>query len=270
MTEAELAEDNLFKAAVSYSLRKGRLKAEGDVDSEQSRSTSQSFVLAAADGRVIDRIPLALIRHEAQKKDAARLASPPQEPSVAMSLEETNNKSNEFKPDLLKQCPGCGKSLPSQDLKPGYQVCTSCGWTNQEISSSNDPKPRCTVPEKKCLSKGEKAVLNVAGGCSTSIVCIIVGCVLLLIPGVGWILAGFCFFMALLSPFLGGAAALGIGNSFSYDYELAGECPYCANSVSAQLNDKSEGSIIVKCKVCQESVLIKGDVFYTIVKRYTV
>lgn len=49
MTEADLNEDNLFKAAVSYALRKGRLKAEGDVDSEQSRSTSQSFVLAAAD-----------------------------------------------------------------------------------------------------------------------------------------------------------------------------------------------------------------------------
>ncbi|MCP9917332.1 hypothetical protein [Cyanobium sp. ATX 6F1] len=77
MTEAELAEDNLFKAAVSYSLRKGKMKAEGDVDSERSRPTGQSFVLAAADGRVIDRIPLALVR-----KEAARLTNLPQELAV--------------------------------------------------------------------------------------------------------------------------------------------------------------------------------------------
>lgn len=65
MAETDLSDDELFRAAVSYSLRNGKLKAERDANPEQSRSTDKTYVLAAADGRVIDRLLLDLVRGEA-------------------------------------------------------------------------------------------------------------------------------------------------------------------------------------------------------------
>jgi hypothetical protein len=67
MMHADLTAAELFDAAVSYSRRRGKLKAETDADPEKSRSTGQTFVLAAADGRFIDRIPLNKLYRDAEK-----------------------------------------------------------------------------------------------------------------------------------------------------------------------------------------------------------
>jgi DNA-directed RNA polymerase subunit M/transcription elongation factor TFIIS len=80
------------------------------------------------------------------------------ESSITISSEESLNQSEGIRTNQFKYCPGCGKSLPSQKLEPGYQVCTSCGWTNQEIDSSSNLKPRCTVPERRNLSKGRRQI----------------------------------------------------------------------------------------------------------------
>jgi hypothetical protein len=67
MAHADLTAAELFDAAVSYSRRRGKLKAETDADPGKSRSTGQTFVLAAADDRVIDRIPLDKLYQDAEK-----------------------------------------------------------------------------------------------------------------------------------------------------------------------------------------------------------
>jgi len=67
MAHADLTAAELFDAAVSYSRRRGKLKTETDADPGKSRSTGQTFVLAAADDRVIDRIPLDKLYRDAEK-----------------------------------------------------------------------------------------------------------------------------------------------------------------------------------------------------------
>ncbi|MFN7819535.1 MAG: hypothetical protein ACK5Q7_08065 [Cyanobacteriota bacterium] len=67
MAHADLTAAELFHAAVSYSRRRGKLKTESDADPGKSRSTGQTFVLAAADDRVIDRIPLEKLYRDAEK-----------------------------------------------------------------------------------------------------------------------------------------------------------------------------------------------------------
>ena len=73
MEHADLTAAELFDAAVSYSRRRGKLKAETDADPGKSRSTGQSFVLAAADDRVIDRIPLDKLYRDAEKMQDTHL-----------------------------------------------------------------------------------------------------------------------------------------------------------------------------------------------------
>ena len=67
MAHDDLTDAELFDAAVSYSRRKGKLKAESDADPEKSRSTGMNFVLATAENRVIDRIPLDKLYRDAKK-----------------------------------------------------------------------------------------------------------------------------------------------------------------------------------------------------------
>jgi hypothetical protein len=73
MVHADLTDAELFDAAVSYSRRRGKLKAETDADPGKSRSTGQTFVLAAADDRVIDRIPLDKLYRDAEKMQDTHL-----------------------------------------------------------------------------------------------------------------------------------------------------------------------------------------------------
>jgi hypothetical protein len=73
MAQADLTDAELFDAAVSYSRRKGKLKAESDADPEKSRSTGMNFVLATAENRVIDRIPLDKLYQDAEKMQDIRL-----------------------------------------------------------------------------------------------------------------------------------------------------------------------------------------------------
>jgi hypothetical protein len=89
MAHADLTAIELFDAAVSYSRRRGKLKAETDADPEKSRSTGQTFVLAAASGRVIDRIPLDKLYRDAEKMQDIHL------------------------PDISKELSTIGKSLPA-------------------------------------------------------------------------------------------------------------------------------------------------------------
>jgi DNA-directed RNA polymerase subunit M/transcription elongation factor TFIIS len=192
-----------------------------------------------------------------------------QESSIAAPSEESSHQPEKIRTTQFNRCPSCEKSLPSQQLEPGHQVCTSCGWTNQGIYSLNDLKPRFTVPTRKNLSEGEKADQNLGAGCSGSIFFIVIGCVLLLIPIIGWIIGGIMILMGLMSPFIGGAAALGIGDSLVNDYELIGDCPYCTNSVTVRMKVNTDKNIMAKCETCQERILVKEDTFYTIVKRYS-
>jgi len=67
MAHDDLTDADLFDAAVCYSLRKGKLKAESDADPAKSRSTGMTFVLATVENRVIDRIPLDKLYQEAKK-----------------------------------------------------------------------------------------------------------------------------------------------------------------------------------------------------------
>jgi hypothetical protein len=67
MTDAELVESELFDAAVSYSLRRGKLNVKPEADPRKSRSSGVSFVLAAADDPVIDRIQLDKLYRDAEK-----------------------------------------------------------------------------------------------------------------------------------------------------------------------------------------------------------
>ena len=89
MVHSDLTDAELFDAAVSYSRRRGKLKAETDADPEKSRSTGQTFVLAAANGRVIDRIPLDKLYRDAEKMQDIHL------------------------PDISKELSVIGKNLPA-------------------------------------------------------------------------------------------------------------------------------------------------------------
>ena len=86
MTGDNVPDDELFRAAVSCSLRRGKLKTSAGVDPEQSRATEQTFVLVAIDGRVIDRLPLQMVEREAVKLQDTHL------PDIAGWLEGPNGK----------------------------------------------------------------------------------------------------------------------------------------------------------------------------------
>jgi len=106
MVQIDLTDADLFNAAVSYSLRKGKLKAESDADPEKSRSTGMTFVLATAENRVIDRIPLDKLYQDAEKmqRDLAAI----QRERVLNSGKRTND--DVYLPDIGKSL---GENLPA-------------------------------------------------------------------------------------------------------------------------------------------------------------
>jgi hypothetical protein len=59
--------DPLFKAAVSCAIRDARIRSAADASEERSRQTGKTYVLAKADGRVIDRIPIERVNREIEK-----------------------------------------------------------------------------------------------------------------------------------------------------------------------------------------------------------
>jgi hypothetical protein len=67
--------DDLFPAAVSHSLRVGKLTSKEAASEQQSRRTEISFVLVGHNGEIIERIPLGKIQAEAHRMAAVATAN---------------------------------------------------------------------------------------------------------------------------------------------------------------------------------------------------
>jgi hypothetical protein len=62
-----VSEEDLFLAAVSYALRRGKINSADAASSSASRHTETSFVLADNNGQFIERIPLQRVLEEAER-----------------------------------------------------------------------------------------------------------------------------------------------------------------------------------------------------------
>ncbi len=65
----ELSHSVLFPAAVDLALRSGSLSKIADAKAERSHHSSSSYALIAADGRLIERIPLRQVQHWARHRE---------------------------------------------------------------------------------------------------------------------------------------------------------------------------------------------------------
>ena len=131
MAHADLTDAELFDAAVSYSLRKGKLKAESDADPEKSRSTGMTFVLATAENQVIDRIPLDKLYQDAKKMQDVHL------PDVTKGWKALPVAAKVvfifvFSALLLNFCRSGGdvKPLPPRDLQTRSASQPPDGWSS--------------------------------------------------------------------------------------------------------------------------------------------
>lgn len=138
MAQADLTDAELFDAAVSYSRRKGKLKAESDADPEKSRSTGMTFVLATADNRVIDRIPLDKLYQDAKKMQDVYLPDVtkgwkdlPVAAKVAFILVPSVL--------LLNFCSSGGiqSSPPTQSSPPSDWLTDGSAWASCEVALKN-------------------------------------------------------------------------------------------------------------------------------------
>jgi hypothetical protein len=132
-----------------------------------------------------------------------------------------------------------------------------------DLKAQNTPKARSTVPIKKILNSGEKASGSVLTGCLSSIIFIVIGCIFLMIPFVGWIIGGFLILSGLVAPFAGGTG------SFMWDYELSGDCPCCGHFLKIPMRNKWERKLKWSCDTCKETILVKQDVFYSVLKQFS-
>jgi hypothetical protein len=81
-----ISHDDLFRAAITCSIKRGKYKDNSGADPDQSRATEQTFVLVAMDGKVIDRLPLQIVEREAVKRQDTQL------PDIAEWLQGPNGK----------------------------------------------------------------------------------------------------------------------------------------------------------------------------------
>jgi len=150
MTDAELVESELFDAAVSYSLRRGKLNVKPEADPRKSRSSGVSFVLAAADDPVIDRIQLDKLYRDAEKMQDVYL------------------------PDIGKNFPAIGKavsilifigllvrcsSLISGPSEPSDWLTDGSAWASSEVALKYQLRDPDTYQRV-----GEKAAIRSEGG----------------------------------------------------------------------------------------------------------
>jgi hypothetical protein len=149
MAHDDLTDADLFDAAVSYSRRKGKLKAESDADPEKSRSTGMNFVLATAENRVIDRIPLDKLYRDAEKMqdvylpDISKLF--PVAGMVAIFV---------FIGILLNFC----RSVAIKSSEPSDWLTDGSAWASCEVALKNklrDPDSYQKVGEPKAVPTEE-------------------------------------------------------------------------------------------------------------------
>jgi len=148
MVQIDLTDADLFNAAVSYSLRKGKLKAESDADPEKSRSTGMTFVLATAENRVIDRIPLDKLYQDAEKmqRDLAAI----QRDRILNAGKRIND--DVYLPDISKLFPVAGKvaifvfigillnfcrSVAIKSSEPSDWLTDGSAWASCEVALKN-------------------------------------------------------------------------------------------------------------------------------------
>jgi hypothetical protein len=124
MEHADLTAAELFDAAVSYSRRRGKLKAESDADPGKSRSTGQTFVLAAADSRVIDRIPLDKLYRDAEKMQDTYL---PDISKIFPAIDKPAAKGETV------TCPFCKEQIITDAVK-----CKHCGSYLEAANKSDN------------------------------------------------------------------------------------------------------------------------------------
>ena len=138
MAHVDLTDAELFDAAVSYSRRRGKLKAETDADPGKSRSTGQSFVLAAADDRVIDRIPLDKLYRDAEKMQDTHL---PEVTKGWNDLPVAGKVAFILVPSmlLLNFCSSGGiqSSPPTQSSPPSDWIADGSAWASCEVALKN-------------------------------------------------------------------------------------------------------------------------------------
>ena len=156
MAHVDLTDAELFDAAVSYSRRKGKLKAESDADPEKSRSTGMTFVLATAENQVIDRIPLDKLYQDAKKMQDVYL------PDVTKGWKDLPVAAKVafiLVPSLLllNFCSsGGGKPSPPRDLQTRSAPKPPDGWFSTgldgifvDICRFREATPECQAAKQK-------------------------------------------------------------------------------------------------------------------------
>jgi hypothetical protein len=113
------AGDDLFRAAVSHSLRVGKLTSKEEASQQQSRQTAVSFVLVGHNGQIIERIPLGKVQAEARRMAAVAAASE--------AASAARQKELEGRIQLLRQSPARTRaSAWAQSV--GYEIPKGPDW----------------------------------------------------------------------------------------------------------------------------------------------
>ncbi len=167
MAHADLTAAELFDAAVSYSRRRGKLKAETDADPGKSRSTGQTFVLAAADDRVIDRIPLDKLYRDAEKMKDTHL------PEVTKGWEDLPVAGKVafvfvLSALLLNFCRSGGfQSSPPRDLRTRSAQKPPDGWSSTGLDGIfvdicfQEATPECQAAKQKAGADSYPLIVKV-------------------------------------------------------------------------------------------------------------
>ncbi|ELS01161.1 hypothetical protein Xen7305DRAFT_00008630 [Xenococcus sp. PCC 7305] len=171
----------------------------------------------------------------------------------------------------IRFCPSCGKKIAPAVNSTQRQACASCGWTGEILYEKAIPaqqkqlKPRITAPKKELTTGSiEGAILGLV---ILPVAGVILGLFILIIPIIGWILSPLILLVSVLGFPMMGLRELSIASGVSKpepsDYTLKGKCPYCDHDLSVGLEKNK-----ITCDFCKETVSVKNERFYTIVRRH--
>ena len=128
-------------------------------------------------------------------------------------------------------------------------------WTDGEHTARETATPR---------KLGEEVGDGFSAGCMTSILCLVVGGLVSLIPVIGWIVGPFIILGAFAAPFLGGYAGFQEKKKGAIvSRTINGPCPYCGAGLEVSL-ESFDGIVGVDCAVCRKRIVVKDKIFHAV------
>lgn len=164
----------------------------------------------------------------------------------------------------LKDKRTCSCGLVFENIRADFEkLHEKCSSRSDDVELKNNFANSSNKCEYKEHVESVPTVSEAAkGGCGLACGLFVLGCLLMLIPVIGWI-AGPLMWIAAFTPFFAvGSAVKGkiTGEKISYS-TLTGNCPYCNTAITVR-NDAYEFGI--NCHICKKRFIARDKQFFPV------